>query len=102
MTISQTSEYVLEHPFFKRAMEKASLGDTRDMKFVLDLLQIDVYQETAALCTRTFRRFKDSNYPIIEHEIREVNPPTRLSIHLPIPEICTVVSITTIKEIKEA
>lgn len=83
-------------------MERAFRGDTRDMKFVLDLLQIDCYQETAALCTRTFRKFKDNNYPIIEHEIREVSPPTRLSIHLPIPEICTIVSMEILKEVKEA
>jgi len=86
VNISQTSDYVLQHPFTKRAIRRAISGDSRDLKFIFDLLQIDTYQETAALCTRTFRKYKNENYPIIEKEIREVSPPTRLNIHLPIPE----------------
>jgi hypothetical protein len=85
MTISQNTEYVLEHPFTKRALRSAINGNLKDLKFILDLLQIDTYQEVAALCTRAFKTNKKENYPQIEEAIREVPPPQRLNTKLPIP-----------------
>lgn len=85
MTISQNTEYVLEHPFTKRALRSAISGNTKDLKFILNLLQIDTYQEVASLCTRAFKTNKKENYPHIEEAIREVPPPERLNTKLPIP-----------------
>lgn len=94
MTISQNSDYVLAHPFTKRAIMAACTGDFKDLKFILDILQIDIYQETASICTKAFKSNKKENYPQIEEAIREVSPPTRLNVKLPIPEPeCIVVSI---------
>jgi len=94
VTISQNSDYVLAHPFTKRALKSACAGDLKDLKFIFDLLQIDIYQETASLCTKAFRTNKKENYPQIEEAIREVSPPTRLNVKLPIPPVeCIVVSI---------
>lgn len=94
MTISQTSQYVLEHPFTKKALKAALSGNTKDLRFIFDLLQIDIYQETASLCTRAYRSVKKENYPQIEQAIREVCPPERLNIKLPIPQPeCIVVNM---------
>lgn len=85
MTICQSSEYVLSHPFTKRAIENFLEGNVKDLKFIFDLLQIDVYQETSKECTKAFKRNKEQNYPLVEEAIREVAPPDRLNIKLPIP-----------------
>jgi hypothetical protein len=85
MTISQTSEYVLEHPFTKKAIKEACQGNFKNIKFILDLLQIDTYQEVAGLCAKAFKSKRGQNNPIIEEAIREVEPPTKLNIRLPIP-----------------
>lgn len=96
MTIGQNSEYVLEHPFTKRAIKSYLNGNSKDFKFILDLLQIDVYQEVAGLCTKAFKCNKKENYPQIEEAIREVQPPTRLNVKLPIPSPeCIVVTMKT-------
>jgi hypothetical protein len=96
MTISLNSQYVLEHPFTKRAVKAFLSGNPKELKFIFDLLQIDVYQETASLCTRAFKSNKKENYPQIEEAIREVSPPERLNTKLPIqiPE-CIVVTMKT-------
>lgn len=94
MTISQNSDYVLEHPFTKAAVKAFLSGNPKDLKFIFEVLQIDVYQETAGLCTRAFRSNKRENYPQIEEAIREVEPPKRLSCKLPIPPVeCIVVKM---------
>jgi hypothetical protein len=97
MTISQNSQYVLEHPFTKRALKSACHGNLKDIKFIFDLLQIDTYQEVANLCTKAFKSKRGQNNPIIEEAIREVEPPTRLNIKLPIPPPdCIVVTMKTV------
>lgn len=94
MTIGQNSSYVLEHPFTKRAVENYLAGNPKDLKFLLDILQIDIYQEVSVLCTKAFKSNKKEKFPQIEQAIREVAPPERLSIKLPIPQpkpVCKVV-----------
>lgn len=96
MTISQNSQYVLDHPFTKRAVKAYLSGNSKDLKFVFDLLQIDVYQEVAGLCTKAFKSNKKENYPQIEEAIREVCPPDKLNVKLPIPiPECVVVTMKT-------
>lgn len=96
MTISQNSQYVLEHPFTKRAVKAYLNGNSKDLKFIFDLLQIDVYQEVAGLCTKAFKTNKKENYPQIEEAIREVCPPDKLNVKLPIPiPECIVVHMKT-------
>lgn len=96
MTIGQNSDYVLAHPFTKRAIKQALSGNAKDLKFIFDLLQIDIYQEVAGLCTRAYKCNKKENFPQIEEAIREVEPPTRLNIKLPIPmPECIVVTMKT-------
>lgn len=96
MTIAQNSQYVLEHPFTKRAVKAFANGNPKELKFIFDLLQIDVYQETASLCTRAFKSNKKENYPQIEEAIREVCPPERLNTKLPIPPPeCIVITMKT-------
>lgn len=85
MTITQNSNYVLSHPFTKVAVQKYLSGDIKDFKFLIDLLQIDIYQEVAISCTKAFKRYKGENYPLTESAIRDVEPPERLNIKLPIP-----------------
>lgn len=96
MTISQNSTYILEHPFTKRAVKSFLSGNSKDLKFILDLLQIDTYQEVAQLCTKAFRANKKQNFPQVEEAIREVCPPERLNSQLPIlhPECIMVVMKT--------
>lgn len=97
MTISQNSDYVLEHPFTKKALRSAISGNLKDLKFIFDLLQIDTYQEVASLCTRAFKTNKKENYPQIEEAIREVQPPERLNTKLPIPlPECIVIVMKTV------
>lgn len=94
MTISQNSQYVLAHPFTRKAVKSFLSGNPKDLKFLLDLLQIDTYQEVACLCTKAFKSNKKENYPQIEEAIREVCPPVRLNIKLPIPAPeCIVISM---------
>ena len=96
MTISQNSQYVLEHPFTKRAVRGFLAGNIKDLKLIFDLLQIDTYQETANLCTRAYKSNKKENYPQIEEAIREVCPPERLNTKLPIPTPeCIIVTMKT-------
>jgi hypothetical protein len=97
MTISLNSQYVLEHPFTKRAVKAFLSGNPKELKFIFDILQIDVYQETASLCTKAFKCNKKENYPQIEEAIREVAPPERLNTKLPIPiPECIVVTMKTL------
>lgn len=96
MTISQNSTYVLEHPFTKRAIKAFLSGNSKDLKFLFDILQIDTYQEVAHLCTKAFQANKKKNYPQIEEAIREVCPPERLNTKLPIPQPeCIIVVMKT-------
>ena len=96
MTIGQNSDYVLSHPFTKRAIKSYLTGSHKDLKLILDLLQIDTYQEVAGLCTRAFKCNKKENYPQIEQAIREVSPPEKLNIKLPIPlPECIVITMKT-------
>jgi hypothetical protein len=102
-TITQTSKYVLDHPFTKQACEKLLVGDTKDLKFILDLLQLDIYQETAINCAKAFKRHKLENYPIVESAIREVEPPLKLNTKLPTPPprpACVVVPFKLKKVLK--
>lgn len=91
MTITQNTDYVLSHPFTRLAVAKATMGDVKDLKFVLDMLQIDTYQEVARMCAKAFRDMQGENNPVIQDAIREVPPPTRLNARLPIPECVVVV-----------
>lgn len=100
MTITQTSDYVLSHPFTKQAVQSYLQGNNKDLKFLFDLLQMDIYQETAKDCAKAFKRNKSQNYPLIEEAIREVEPPERLNTRLPIPPpkpICIVVPMKVTK-----
>jgi|GEM_PF-4044301 hypothetical protein len=93
MTISANSKSILEHPFTKRAVEKFLAGDMADFKLILDILQIDTYQQTACTCVKAFRAVRGENTPVIEKAIREVEPPTRLNTTLPIPTLSAVKEI---------
>ncbi len=103
MTISQNSGYVLEHPYTKKAARDFLSGDMAAMKFIFDLLQIDMYQETAVLCSKAYKLNKKENFPIVEAAIRDVAPPSRLNVRLPIPppmEPCKVVPLSVVKKPK--
>jgi len=85
MTISQNSNYVLEHPYLKAAVNSFLSGDHKQLKFILDSLQEDMYHKMLPLCAKAYKANKKENYPQVEQAILEVSPPDRLNIQLPIP-----------------
>lgn len=96
MTINQNTAYILEHPFTKKAVKEFLSGKEKDLRFLIEIIQVDIYQEVAMCCARAFRANKKENYPDVEAAIRDVAPPTRLSCRLPIPlpdPICKVVKM---------
>lgn len=102
MTISQNSNYVLEHPFLKAAINAFLSGEIKDLKFILDSLQEDMYHKMLPLCAKAYKANKKENYPQVEQAILEVSPPDRLNIHLPIPlpTVCKVVPMRLVKQKK--
>ena len=101
MTISQNSEYAIEHPYTKKAVRDFIAGDITALKRIFDILQIDTYQEVAVLCTKAYKTNKKENFPVIEEAIRDVAPPSRLNLRLPIPppqEVCIVVPMEVVKK----
>ena len=106
MTIGDNSNYALSHPYIKQAVEKYLTGDKHDLKLVFDMLQINVFQDTAERCTRAYRkrRHETENYPLLEEAIREVPPPTRLKVYFPIPPLpkeIGVVDVVVVEEVFE-
>ena len=85
MTISQNSEYALSHPFLKMAATEFLNGNKKELKTLLDTLQEDMYHKVLAQCVKSYKRFKNENYPIIEEAIRFTAPPENLNVQLRIP-----------------
>ena len=98
MTISANSDYILEHPFLKQAIANFNRGDIKDLKYLISEIHIHTWLTVSNDCAVAFRQNKRLNNPEILSAIRDIPPPVKLSLHLPIPlktEECKVVALST-------
>lgn len=92
MTIGKNAEYILEHPFMRKAVLDFAAGDVLAMKQVLVTIQEDMYHRMLGSCVRSYKRAQGENSPVIVEEIRNTPPPDTLRAALPVPE-CLVVTL---------
>lgn len=86
MNIKKNVEYVMGHPFTKSAIEEYVQGDPSKLETLLFEIHFHVFDKTALLCSKTYGLNKWNNSGVIKEFIRNVEPPTNLSISLPIPK----------------
>lgn len=86
MNIKKSVEYVMEHPFTKSAIEDYVNGDSSKLETLLFEIHFHVFDKTALLCSKTYGLNKWNSAGPIKDFIRNVEPPTNLSISLPIPK----------------
>ncbi len=98
MTIHEKTRYVLNHPYTKDAVRRYLSGDPSGLKYVLDMLQEDMYHAVGKSCAKTYNKYRAENFPDILREIRDTPPPENLKIYLPIPSppaVCVVVEMSS-------
>ena len=86
MNIKKNTEYILQHPFTKRAIEEYIHGDPRMMEQLIFEVQFHVFDKTAICCAQVYGLNKWNNSGVIKELIRNVEPPNNLSVSLPIPK----------------
>ncbi|MCW3111393.1 MAG: hypothetical protein JWQ09_5899 [Segetibacter sp.] len=101
MTIATNIENMMQHPYFKDAVQRFADGDQKDLKIFLTDLNTYVYQITSANNAVAYRTNKNYSPTEIYASIRNMEPPTNLDFRLPIHKIgmveeydnCKVISI---------
>lgn len=86
MNIKKNTEYILQHPFTKKAIEEYIHGNPKMMETLIFEVQFHVFDKTAISCAQVYGMNKWSNSGVIKELIRNVEPPVNLSISLPIPK----------------
>lgn len=99
MTIATNIENMMQHPYFKEAVQRFSVGDHKDLKIFLTDLNTYLYQVTCANNAIAYRKNKNYSPTEIYTSIRNMPPPDNLDFRLPIHKMgaeddgCKVVSI---------
>jgi hypothetical protein len=86
MNIKKNTEYILQHPYTKKAIEEYVKGDSKMMEQLIFEIQFHTFDKTALLCSQTYGLNKWNNTCVIKDIIRNVEPPNNLSISLSIPK----------------
>lgn len=86
MTIKQNCEYIMSHPYTKKAIEAYNNGDTSKLEQLIFEIHFHTFDKTALLCSKTYGLNKWNNTCVIKELIRNVEPPNNLSISLQIPK----------------
>ena len=86
MNIKQNTEYVMSHPYTKKAIEEYNKGNTKMLEQLIFEIHFHTFDKTALLCSKTYGLNKWNNTCAIKDMIRNVEPPNNLSISLSIPK----------------
>lgn len=86
MNIKQNTEYILQHPYTKKAIEEYNNGDSKMLEQLIFEIQFHTFDKTALLCSQVYGVNKWNNTVVIKDLIRNCAPPTNLSILLTIPK----------------
>jgi hypothetical protein len=100
MTIASNIENMMQHPYFKDAVQRFADGDPKDLKIFLTDLNTYLYQTTCHNNALEYRKNKNYSPTEIYTNIKNMEPPTNLDFRLPIykvgtmpeMEVCKVVS----------
>lgn len=97
-TIKQQSKLIIEHPFFKNCLEKASKGDFSDFERLFMEIQAHCWEKVALDASRVYGHYRRANSCEIKKEIRDMPPPTTLDLRLPFVKTETIIIIKEIKK----
>jgi len=86
MNIKKNTEYILNHPQTKLAIDSYNNGDTKMLEQLIFEIQFHTFDKTALLCSQVYGVNKWNNTCVIKDLIRNVEPPNNLSINLSIPK----------------
>lgn len=86
MNIKSNTEYILNHPYTKKAIEEYVKGDETMLRQLIFEIHFHVFDKTALLCSQVYGINKWNNTVVIKDLIRNVEPPNNLSISLAIPK----------------
>jgi hypothetical protein len=83
MNIKKNCEYILGHPYTRRAAEEFIKGNTELMSHLLFEIHYHTFDKTALHCSKVYGLNKWNNSCAIKDILRSVEPPSNLSILLP-------------------
>ena len=86
MNIKKNTEYIINHPQTKLAIENYNNGDSKMLEQLIFEIQFHTFDKTALLCSQVYGINKWNNTCVIKDLIRNVEPPNNLSISLSIPK----------------
>lgn len=86
MNIKSNVDYILQHPYTKKALEEYGNGEDAMLKQLIFEIHFHVFDKTALLCSQVYGVNKWNNSGVIKDLIRNVEPPSNLSISLSIPK----------------
>lgn len=88
MDIKKSTEYILQHPYTKKAIEEYVSGDSKMLEHLIFEIQFHTFDKTSLLCSKVYGLNKWNGSVAIKDILRNCPPPTNLSISLPIPKKC--------------
>lgn len=86
MNIKKSTEYILQHPYTKKAIEEYVNGEPQMLEQLIFEIHFHTFDKTALLCSQIYGVNKWNNTCVIKELIRNAEPPTNLSISLSIPK----------------
>lgn len=86
MNIKQNVAYIIEHPYTKKAIEEYNEGSKDMLEQLLFEIHFHVFDKTALLCSQVYGLNRWNGTVVIKDLIRNISPPTNLSISLSIPK----------------
>lgn len=87
MNIKQSVEYIMMHPYTKKAVEEYNNGNPDMLAQLIFEIHFHTFDKTAILCSQVFGLNRWNNTVVIKDLLRNVEPPKNLSISLSIPKI---------------
>jgi hypothetical protein len=83
MNIKANCEYIINHPYTKKAVEEYIKGNTELFAHLLFEIHYHTFDKTALHCSKVYGLNKWNNACVIKDILRSVEPPSNLSILLP-------------------
>ena len=84
MNVDQQSNYLIEHPYFRKAVHEYYLGSTKMLIDVLTRVQKCCIDTQIANSVKCFSLNKRCNASDIKTHLSEIEPPDNLNLYLPI------------------
>lgn len=84
-TIRKQSTLILQHPYYKVAVEQASAGDNSGMERIFYEVMAHLWEKCSLESSRVYGKFHRLNHMDIKRELRDQAPPETLDLKLPTP-----------------